>query len=121
MALPQGQMARRMIDDQGHSVDVKTFEESGTDDYGDPTYNETTTTVTAIIAKSDRTPNITLEQLGDAKSFPVQVHIKDDVVDISSPSTGKPVEIVDGNDEYEVQAMESAFGTIRLSCRRKRK
>ncbi len=123
MALHEGKMARRMVDDLGKQVDVKTFTETGQDDYGDPTYEVTTHTVTAIIAKSNDTPNITLEQLGDARSFPVEVHIKDDAVSgLSVEATGKPPEVIDGSDEYEVQDVEtSPFGTMRLACRRKRK
>lgn len=112
---------RRALDRHGQAVTHRTYTQSGSDDYGDPTSEgESTETVTGRVVHS-RTPQTARSAGGDEVDVDVSIIVSDEVTigDIDEGS-GRPDEFTaDGVDYVVLVAEDQDNGLITCRCARK--
>lgn len=118
---PRKRAARRSLDRHGQDVTHRTFNQSGTDAYGDPSsQGESTATVKARVDHV-QTPQLIRGPEGDDVDVDVEIYVKDSltVTDVNE-GDGRPDEFTaDGIDYVVISAENQDSGLINCRCVRK--
>lgn len=112
---------RRSVDRHGQDVTHRTYTQTGTDDYGDPIYSESTSTVTARISRGQGSADLVRNVGGEEISADAVLYVKDSVsvTDIDE-GDGRPDEFGAGDTTYKVlRASDQDSGIVRVECVRK--
>lgn len=100
--------AEKMIDRKGEEATLTEFTHDGTDEQGDPTYTESTSTVNVILSvgTTTRTPERLDTAIGESRPMDFEFFIKADDAPASAGITGKSPEITFRGEEYRVVEVE---------------
>lgn len=93
---------------KGEPVTVASYTQTGTDEYGDPTFDETVTETHAIVQAATSQARMVNDAGGETADMDVVIYLPDDVpVNQAMPETPQPSVITraaDGRD-YRVEAV----------------
>jgi len=103
----------------GMDVEIVELTQTGTDNYGDPVYSETTTSAKGRVDRSSEDEDETVQAGGSQVSVDAQIYVDDDLSVIwNTVEHEEPTEINTQSKTYQVIATdEQNNGIIRLFCK----
>lgn len=113
-------VARQELDRHGRDITHVSFSSSGTDNYEDDSFSESTQTVTARVDRP-RSPRLVRTPGGEEVEADAKIIVKDSLSITDSGESGRPDEFrsVDGDDYVAIHADDQDNGLITIDCTRK--
>lgn len=108
-----------MLERRGESMTVTTFTQSGTDEYGDATYDETVTTVQAFIEQRGIAAEPIRNTSGEVIDTDVSIFVSDSV-NVNEPAEDSKASIIERDSTGKKYRVQYAFiegnGIIKCDC-----